>query len=249
MTLIKRADKGQALTYEELDGNFTHLGGDGSYQFPATDGLASQVLTTDGNGNLSFQTINLDEIRGDIKGSVFADDSTKLVDGVEGKIVGPVESTTGSIETLKVDQISSTTQSYGVIEINDILKLKWTNEFTSLPESSSGTYTVSYGGDAITRHSNILGNFELNYINVPLLADDSSALIDRTFTVAHILEQGATPYMINGFQINSISQTILWQGGFLPLGTANGIDIVSFTAYYDYDNEVWKILGSASSYS
>lgn len=92
MTLIKRADKGQGLTYEEMDGNFTHLGGDGSYQFPATDGLASQVLTTDGNGNLSFQTISLDEITGDIKGSVFADDSTKLVDGVEGKIVGPVES-------------------------------------------------------------------------------------------------------------------------------------------------------------
>jgi hypothetical protein len=92
MTLIKRADKGEALTYEELDGNFTHLGGDGSYQFPATDGLASQVLTTDGNGNLTFQTINLDEIRGDIKGSVFADDSTLLVDAVNGKIVGPIQS-------------------------------------------------------------------------------------------------------------------------------------------------------------
>lgn len=92
MTLIKRADKGEALTYEELDGNFTHLGGDGSYQFPATDGLASQVLTTDGNGNLTFQTISLDEIRGDIKGSVFADDSTLLVDAVDGKIVGPIQS-------------------------------------------------------------------------------------------------------------------------------------------------------------
>jgi len=54
MTLTKRATKGTALTYSELDGNFTHLGGDGSYQFPATDGNSGQVLTTDGSGNLSF---------------------------------------------------------------------------------------------------------------------------------------------------------------------------------------------------
>jgi len=91
MTLVKRSDKGEALTYNELDGNFTHLGGDGSYQFPATDGLENQVLTTDGNGQLSFTTISLDRIDGDLTGSVFADDSTILVDGVDGKIVGPVE--------------------------------------------------------------------------------------------------------------------------------------------------------------
>jgi len=87
MTLIKRADKGEALTYEELDGNFTHLGGDGSYQFPATDGLAGQVLTTDGNGNLTFQSGGLPElITADFKGSVFADDSTLIVDGLNGSV-------------------------------------------------------------------------------------------------------------------------------------------------------------------
>ena len=31
MTLIKRSTKGSALTFDELDGNFTHLGGDGTY--------------------------------------------------------------------------------------------------------------------------------------------------------------------------------------------------------------------------
>ena len=94
MTLVKRSDKGEALTYNELDGNFTHLGGDGSYQFPATDGLENQVLTTDGNGQLSFTTIDidLDRIDGDLTGSVFADDSTLLIDGVAGLIVGPIQS-------------------------------------------------------------------------------------------------------------------------------------------------------------
>ena len=66
MTLIIRANKGEALTYEELDGNFTHLGGDGSYQFPATDGLSNQILVTDGNGQLSF----VDQFAGTVVGEV-----------------------------------------------------------------------------------------------------------------------------------------------------------------------------------
>ena len=56
MALVKRITKGSSLTYAEMDANFTHLGGDGSYQFPATDGSANQVLGTDGNGQLSFVT-------------------------------------------------------------------------------------------------------------------------------------------------------------------------------------------------
>jgi len=58
MALTKRSTKGSALTYAELDGNFTHLGGDGSYVFPATDGTATHVLATDGNGQLSFVANN-----------------------------------------------------------------------------------------------------------------------------------------------------------------------------------------------
>ena len=37
MALTKRSTKGTALTHSELDANFTHLGGDGSYAFPDTD--------------------------------------------------------------------------------------------------------------------------------------------------------------------------------------------------------------------
>jgi hypothetical protein len=54
MTLIKRSEKGEALTYQEMDGNLTHLGGDGSYVAPTTDGNPGQILATDGNGQLYF---------------------------------------------------------------------------------------------------------------------------------------------------------------------------------------------------
>ena len=54
MSLTKRSGKGSALTYSEMDDNFTHLGGDGTYQFPSTDGSSDQVLATNGSGQLSF---------------------------------------------------------------------------------------------------------------------------------------------------------------------------------------------------
>ena len=54
MSLTLRNTKGSKLTFTEMDDNFTHLGGDGTYQFPSTDGSADQVLSTNGSGQLSF---------------------------------------------------------------------------------------------------------------------------------------------------------------------------------------------------
>jgi len=147
MTLIKRSDKGQALTYEEMDGNFTHLGGDGSYQFPSTDGVANQVLVTNGEGQLEFRDqLDIDftvtdikgsvygqdsslivdsennaligNLTGDMIGSVFADDSTKLVDAVEGKIVGNIDNSTTTSVDLNAEEL--TVDKIRQTEITDI---------------------------------------------------------------------------------------------------------------------------------
>jgi len=112
MTLTKRSTKGSALTYTEMDDNFTHLGGDGSYTFPSTDGDSGKVLTTDGSGNLTFQhtakvgptvfsvqsisgpgAINLTDTVTLIT-TTGADQAFSLADGVEGQI---------KIISLKVD--------------------------------------------------------------------------------------------------------------------------------------------------
>ena len=57
MTLLKRSAKGSALTHDEADGNLTHLGGDGTYVMPTTDGDSGQVMSTNGNGQVSFTTL------------------------------------------------------------------------------------------------------------------------------------------------------------------------------------------------
>ena len=141
MTLIKRSDKGQALTYEEMDGNFTHLGGDGSYRFPSTDGSANQVLQTDGNGNLSFQDAGgLPElITADFKGSVFADDSTLLVDGVNGKIVAPVETTTVIADIISGDLTGNVTGNVTGTHSGNVIA----DDSTVLVEAYSGTINLN----------------------------------------------------------------------------------------------------------
>lgn len=57
MALTKRSEKGSALTHDEMDANLTHLGGDGSYVMPTTDGDSGQVMSTNGDGQISFTTL------------------------------------------------------------------------------------------------------------------------------------------------------------------------------------------------
>ena len=57
MALTKRGQKGSALTHDEMDANLTHLGGDGSYVMPTTDGESGQVMSTNGDGQVSFTTL------------------------------------------------------------------------------------------------------------------------------------------------------------------------------------------------
>ena len=88
----------------------------------ADDSMSITTATGDGNaisigpaGTNTFVNISADSIRffgpvtsgivGDIKGSVVADDSTILVDGVGGKIVGDIESTNIHGQAFKADTI------------------------------------------------------------------------------------------------------------------------------------------------
>ena len=57
MALTKRSTKGSALTHTEMDANLTHLGGDGTYVMPTTDGDSGQVMSTNGSGQVSFTTL------------------------------------------------------------------------------------------------------------------------------------------------------------------------------------------------
>ncbi len=72
---------------------------------------------------------------GDVEGSVFADDSTKLIDGITGKIVGPIQTS--------VSNVSITGGTNGqVLTTNGSGTLSWTSISSSgITASSSDTLT------------------------------------------------------------------------------------------------------------
>ena len=106
----------------------------------ADDSMSITTATGDGNaisigpgGTNTFINLTADQIRffgpvtsgivGDLKGSVVGDDSTILVDGVNSKIVGDIQSTNVSIESLAVDTINNNTGSTINIEAASFLNL------------------------------------------------------------------------------------------------------------------------------
>ena len=65
--------------------------------------------------------------------------------------------------------------------------------------------------------------------------------------ITAIWDQGSTPYMITTLTINSSSVTINWQGGSAPSGTANGVDVISFSIYYT--GSAYVVTGQSVSFS
>ena len=77
------------LAFEKINSNFTELY-DGTVQ---TLTLTGTTLGISGGNQVTLDNIFFDGLTTDLTGSVFADDSTLLVDGVNGKIVGAVDTT------------------------------------------------------------------------------------------------------------------------------------------------------------
>jgi hypothetical protein len=65
--------------------------------------------------------------------------------------------------------------------------------------------------------------------------------------ITAIWDQGSTPYMITALNVNGSSVTINWQGGSAPSGTANGVDVISFSIYYT--GSAYVVTGQSVSFS
>ena len=74
MAITKRLVKGSALSHTELDGNFTHLAGDGTYQAPSTKGTTKQVLRMNSGATaLEFATVSTADITEDSSNQFYTD--------------------------------------------------------------------------------------------------------------------------------------------------------------------------------
>jgi len=90
----------------------------------------------------------------------------------------------------------------------------------------SGVVQHNWNDGHVFYHTTPAGDITANFINVNLTAEYAT-------NVTIIINQGATPYEVTAVQIAGAAQTINWQGGSAPTGTANGIDSFSFTILND----------------
>ena len=115
--------------------------------------------------------------------------------------------------------------------------LQQTTEVLNTKTGATGTVDHDFATGAIWYHTSIATNFVANFTNVPTTAN-------RTINVVLILVQGATASLPIDLSIDGATQTINWLT--LPTGSANKIDLVSFTLIRT--GSAWTVLGSLSTY-
>lgn len=198
---------------------FTDTGFDGSYT--SLTNLPTSFSNLTELSLASGQTIN--EFSND---STLADNSSSAV---------PTEL---AVKTYVDTQISSLT-SIEDFTLTGTTTIQQTTEVLNNIVGATGTVAHDFELGAVYNHTSIAGNFIVNFINVPTTND-------RTISTVLLLNQGNTPYMSSGCQIEGVTQTINWIGGSTPSGTSNKLDIVSFTLIRTGGN--WTVIASANSY-
>jgi len=62
------------------------------------------------------------------------------------------------------------------------------------------------------------------------------------------IAQAATAYIPTAVQVNGVAQTIEWQNGVVPTGTAGNIDFVQFLVW-SFGSGSYVVLGQSNSYA
>ena len=83
-----------------------------------------------------------------------------------------------------------------------------------------------------------------NITNIPNVAQ-------RVTNIRFFVIQTATPYVPSSCQIDGVAQTIAWQNGVTPTGTASGVDFVQLTVIQTASgvSPTYVVIGQSNSYS
>ena len=178
------ADDSISITTATGDGNGISLGPQGTN--------TAINLTADSIRLFGSVTTNIEAqagVTGDLKGSVAADDSTILVDAVNGKIVGPVEASVAAT-SLTIDTVPSSAEaewlmynnSTGLVTRSSADPGAYIGSFlqaTGLPVNTLMTGTLDAQSNDITDANlvNATGNMTGDIVG-SVFSDDSSVMVD-----------------------------------------------------------------------
>ena len=193
-----------------------------------TDGTVNQVLTTDGAGNFTFSS----------QGGF--DQTLNTTDAVTfASVTSPSLLNTGTGVTNFNSSTSLTISATdGVFISNHVRTLENIINITgsaSLVDHSLNLGTVFY-------HTGISPGqiWTANFTNVPTTND-------KAITVVLIIDQASSLPVIPTFvQIDGVTQTVNYEGGSPPSGTANNTDVLTYNLIRT--GGAWKVLGSLTTY-
>ena len=212
--------------YEDLDGK------------PSIPSRVSEL--TNDSGFLS-------EVPESIASSIFAADSTLLVDSDSGSInthtlsqVSAVDSQALVWSTANSRWQPGTVNALDDVTISGTTILQQTVEKMSTLADPAGTVNVDFTTGSVWFVYGLTQNFTINFDNVP-------SDVDSAISIVFILNQGGTGYLPNQIQIDTAPQTIQWQNGIEPTPSSDSTDVVSFTLINT--GSTWEILGSLVAYS
>jgi len=110
----------------------------------------------------------------------------------------------------------------------------------SSPSISANAVTCNFSTSAVFALGSNTANITVNFTNIPTIAG-------QTISTSLIISQGAIAYIPNALTINTVSQTIKWQGNTTPSGSINKTDIVSFT-FICTAPSTYNVIGSLNTY-
>ena len=172
--------------------------------------------------------------------------SITLTDVGVTAIAGPANQITASASTgavtLSLPQSINTTNTpqFAGLKLTGIFTATNSLEVYTSPSISTNAVTLDFTtGNTFALSSNAAA-ITANYTNVPTTTG-------QVISTALVITQGSTAYIPSAVTINTVSQTIKWQGGSPPTGNINKTDIVSFT-FICNGTTTPTVIGSLTTY-
>lgn len=137
------------------------------------------------------------------------------------------------------NSLSNIPTSFEDLTLTGTTILQQSSELLTNISGATGTVAHNFETGAVFNHVTIVSNFTANFTNLPTTNN-------RATNIVLILNQGATAYIPNAVEIDGVSRTVNWQGGSVPAGNINNIDLVSFT--FTRISNTWTVLGSLTTY-
>jgi hypothetical protein len=234
------------LSAVALTGNYGDLSNKPSIPGIATAQTAGTVrpgigleITAEGvlnvTGEVALEVINGLQFQTGVLVNEFSIDGT-LIDASTSTV--PTES---AVKTYVDTEIASVLDgsTFGNTVFSGYTTLQQTSEVLNSKVDATGVVEHDFSSGAIWVHTSIDANFTANFTNIPTTSNRSSSVV-------LVLVQGATPRVPSTIQINGVTQTVKYQGGTTPTGTANAVDLLSITMLRV--GSTWTVLGSITSY-